>query len=568
MKHEVSVRRVAAAVAALMLVMARGAPAQTRHTSRAESGAATPAKGPSALKGLVFLADPTAVVPPGWPVRTSVPATASVAIDVSRVPALADPRATALLSPFIGQPLDMALLVRIQAALARYFNGIGRPFVRVTIPPQGVTNGFLQVVIVQGRLGTLKVSGNRWFSAHEYLAPLHLAPGQPIDAPVLDDAIRWLNRNPYRHVAPIATAGQAFGTTDLTLQVQDRLPLSVTGGVGNTGNAVTGETQLSAGVDWGNALWRGDDLNVHYTTGTDLRVLHQYSAGYIANLPWGDQVLLSGGYSRTRPVSAPGAGAIGSLGTMANVSPRYVRSLGPARAGRLSAGFDWKRTNNDLLFGGQSVFTSSASVAQFLAGYSTSFGTRLGSTSADVTIAYSPGGLSARNTDAAFGAQREGAKARYAYLHASIDELVPLRRGFAWDVRVTGQVSDARLLSTEQLAFGGDGSVRGFQTFAVTRDNGLILNTELRAPAVRVLSRLGARSVADQLDALVFFDYGAGGQHRQAAPRLRLASIGPGLRYQFSRFASVQLAYGRVLQHDGVPAQAGGRLHFQVQTTF
>jgi hemolysin activation/secretion protein len=517
------------------------------------------------LRGLVFLGDPAAVRAEGWPVPADGP---SSAIDVSRVPSLNDPRLMKTLAPRIGQPFDVDVFLSIRGTIARYFAGMGEPFVRIVLPKQDVTNGVVQVVIVKGRVGTVKVEGNRWFSASEIRRALDLRSGDPLDARRVGAAVRALNQNPYRHVAPVMQAGTAAGTTDVTLQVQDRVPLSPSFSIGNTGNESTGEVQMNAGLDWGDAMRRGDDLNFRYTTATDLHVLHQYSGGYTAHLPWGDLMTVNGSYSRTTPVSAPGASAVGSVGTMENVSPRYVRTIG---AGQLSAGFDWMRSNNNLLFGGESIFASSSDVEQFVVDYSRTFTDRHGSTTASAGVVYSPGGLSAGNSDAAFDAQREGATARYAIVRLNADRATQLARGFVWDVRGSGQIANAPLLSSQQLTFGGDGSIRGFETFAAAADNGVVVNMELQAPPLHLnLPRhlgLGAEP-PDALSPFAFVDYGAGTLRGVDGSLVQLTTVGPGVRYQFSRYASVALSYGFILQHAGLATTSTGRVQFQVSASY
>lgn len=524
----------------------------------AQSPQTPPQTAPPVLNGLVFLSDPAQVVPGGW-------TTAGVVIDVSRVQELADPRAMREVLALVGKPYDMNDLTRLAFGVSRYFDSIGQPFVRVTVPPQTVVGGIVQVLVIRGHVGAMTVRGNRWFRDGEINRAVGLRAGDVLDARQLDAAVRRLNENPYRHVAPVMQAGDELGATDVTLQVEDRLPLSPNFSIGNTGNSTTGGTQMTAGLDWGDGLWRGDDLNFHYTTGTNLHVLHQYSAGYIAHLPWGDQITVGGGYARTAPVSPAGV-AIGTVGTMANASPRYIRTFG---GNQLSAGFDWKRTNNNLLFGGQSVFASSATIDQFTFDYSRGFPDQHGSTSVGASLVYSPGGLSAGNSDIAFDEQRAGAKSRYAYVRLNADRMTTLAHGFAWDVRGLAQLTPTPLLSSEQIYFGGEGSVRGFEPFATARDNGLIVNIELRLPPLNLPRHLNEDGGnVDALGPFVFADYGAGELENVDHSVQQLASAGAGVRYTLAHHVSASLSYGFILQHVGLPTTATGRAQFQVQALY
>ena len=215
--------------------------------------------------------------------------------DASRVPALAAPEAQASLRRFIGLPLSQVLLNSLRAGIGQYYGSINRPFVSVAIPKQDVTDGVIQVVVLEGRLGKLSVQGNRWFDDAQYLDPVGLKPGDPIDNAELQAGIDQINSNSYRHATAAASAGAQPGDTDLTLQAQDRFPVSVSAGIDNTGNSSTGLYRAWTSLDWGNALWRGDDFNYRFTTNPeDPRLLKEHSFAYTTTLPWRDTLNLSG----------------------------------------------------------------------------------------------------------------------------------------------------------------------------------------------------------------------------------------------------------------------------------
>src|SRR5262249_32761990 len=121
-----AVRRRVAALTALCLLIGHAAVAS-----------AQPA--PQILKGLVFVAHTADARADGG--RAAAPPSG---VDVSRVPSLADARALRVLQPFIGQPFDVPTLQRIAVIVNEYFTDTGRPFVRVTLPPQEVVDGVVQ----------------------------------------------------------------------------------------------------------------------------------------------------------------------------------------------------------------------------------------------------------------------------------------------------------------------------------------------------------------------------------------------------------------------------------------
>jgi hemolysin activation/secretion protein len=521
---------------------------------------ARPLKTP-ALKAILFLSNSKEVV-------REAPAMPGRPIDASRVPALATAKARKLLDPFIGKTITPALLNRLRNALEGYFAAIHQRFVSITVPSQVATSGTLQVVVLVSRVGKLSVAGNRWFDKRQYLDAIHLRRGEPIDSRALDDDIAWLNRNPYRHAQVVASAGKRVGTTDFTILAQDRFPVAVTAGVDNTGNSATGLNRLNAGFDWGNAFWRGDDLNYRFTTSPNLGQLRQHQLSYAFNLPSRDTLTVSGGLADFS--AAPGNSPISTKGRTKTLSLRYDLAL-PA-VGALSQSvalsFDFKSTNNNVLFGGTNVFPTTTEIDQFSLSYSGRAPDSLGSTGFNLSLTGSPGGLTRLNTDAAFATQQAGATANYIYSRLAFDRLTNLPAGLSWDATGTLQVSGATLLPSEQLGFGGPGSNRGFVTYGTTRDEGFQLSNELRAPAIQtgLPHLMGLNRQADSLVPYLFVDYGVGRNHANTPSTwLSMTTVGLGLTYQFSRYGMIRFSYGVPVQRIG---QVGDTLRSQFGAQF
>ena len=93
-------------------------------------------------------------------------------------------------------------------------------------------------------------------------------------------------------------------------------------------------------------------------------------------------------------------------------------------------GYDFKRSNNDLEFGGFQVFNSNTHIHQFVVNYEISRTDARGQGRANAMVVLSPGRLDGDNQDAAFDAARHGATPRYAYLQLSAQRDVTFGRRF------------------------------------------------------------------------------------------------------------------------------------------
>lgn len=234
------------------------------------------------------------------------------------------------------------------------------------------------------------------------------------------------------------------------------------------------------------------------------------------------------------------------------------------------AGFDFKRSNNNLAFGGQQVFGSLTDTVQWSLGYNASLKDHWGGLSVRAALYTSPGGWTANDTDAAYSLSRAGARARYTYGRIDVSRNTGLPYDFMLVTQFTYQKSDSNLLASEQLGFGGYDTIRGYDTRVVNGDGGYIISNELRTPPLRVLHAFHIK-VDDRLQFLGFFDYGVAENKyllEGEVPLTVLASAGPGVRYAVSTHLSFRADIG--WQLDSVQGQGpySFRSHLGVTLTY
>ena len=146
-------------------------------------------------------------------------------------------------------------------------------------------------------------------------------------------------------------------------------------------------------------------------------------------------------------------------------------------------GVDFKSTNNNLEFSGQTVSASTADLLQLRLGYNHF----LRMTEIDeyallnTAIFVGPGGgATSAHNEAAFQSIRPGSSPNYVYGTLRIEESRLLGRNNNWQLvsRFTGQTASERLLFSEMLGLGGFDTIRGFDQRAYNADNGWIANFE------------------------------------------------------------------------------------------
>jgi hemolysin activation/secretion protein len=472
----------------------------------------------NALKGLVFVAAASDIDPAGVAALTTP-------VDVSRVPLLAaSPAFLAAVRNRIGKPLRLADLDQIARLATDSYRAAGRPLVAVVPPPQDVSNGIVQFVVSEYRVGQVIIEGNRHVATDRLRRMIRLRPGDSVDQDRLLADLDWLAANPFRKAEIIYRRAPAPLTTDIVVRVTDRVPLRVFAGLDNYGLPLTRRQRLSAGFNWGDAFGTDGQLSYQLTGSPDLLEgragrppgLLSQSFTWVQPLAGRQTLQIFGTWQQVHPALGP---ELGQDGRSLQISGRLNLPVPAGRQGRaaLSLGYDFKQTNNNLLFGGASISAQTTRIHQAVLALSGGWRTPAGITGVDLTAVFSPGGLGPGNSDAAFQPSPTQfgtpfAQASYAYLRLGLSQTTPLgHSGLEARTRLSAQIASGNLLPTEQLSAAGPGSVRGYDANAVLGSQGVVATQEFWLPPLPAV-RIGTHGLTSQMQLGVFVEAGQVGQ--------------------------------------------------------
>ncbi|MCB1116067.1 MAG: ShlB/FhaC/HecB family hemolysin secretion/activation protein [Chlamydiia bacterium] len=479
---------------------------------------------------------------------------------------------------YYNHPLNGETIAAIKNRVIEYYGNAGRPVVAISVPEQDVTDGVLQLIVTEGKLGKVTCTGNKWFSEKRLLEGIQLEPGQSISANLLDQNLYWLNRNPYRQIDAVYTPGSLDGTTDIELICKDRLPLRVYGGIDNTGNDVTGNNRLFTGIHWGNVFWTDQRLSYQFATSSDFKRFQAHTLYYEIPLPkWQHLLNIYGGYSHVDadfPVPTLQKIRFRTHGFSLQTSLRYDITLRARKnfLHEVTWGFDFKRTNNNLDLGGIPIISkSNVNLTQFQLGYNLGYATPPLSLSFEIEGYYSPGKWISDQTDENYQTLRPYAKNQYVYSRTALSLIYNFYQKWALHTTLRGQIASNNLLPSEEYGLGGYNTVRGYKERIVNGDEVFLMNLELRTPPVSILNALaGWQKFNDSFQFLLFFDYGIAGAKRSIPSQPKtsyLTSIGPGVRYNVIPYLTLRADWGFQLHnlHLGGPYQ---RLHFSLSVGY
>jgi hemolysin activation/secretion protein len=472
----------------------------------------------------------------------------------------------------LGRPVTLASIQALNREVVEFFKANKRPVVDVIVPEQDITAGTLRLIVLEARLGQVSVRGNQHFSSELLKARISAAPGETINSEEILGDLNWLNQNPFRRVGLVYARGAEVGTTDLILEVEDRRPLRFFAGYEDSGTEATGDNRWLAGVNWGNAFGLDHQLNYQFTMADDTDDFYAHSGSYVVPLPWRHTLTFYAAYANSSAEVV--AGLLGADGESYSTGFRYAVPLAstPSLAHELFFGYDYKYSENTLIFFPIALDTAKTEISQFNLGYAASLRDRLGGTTFTATVFHSPGKMTSYNRDEDFELTSARSSADYTYGRATLERLTRMPGDFSLVASVTGQVSDANLLVSEQLGAGGYATVRGYDERVANAEQGVMSRVELRTPAFSLRELFNVPMPADQLQFLGFWDYAALRRHDQVVglpDSYSLSSIGVGLRYSIATNLSLRFDYGwQMINDSDVVGEGSSRGHVGVVLSY
>lgn len=450
---------------------------------------------------------------------------------------------------YLGDPVTLGRIEEIRNDIVRFYNQHGISLVAVSVPPeQKISSGVLHFVIVDGKLGEIKVEGARYFDPRKIKEQISLKKGQTIDGQQLIDDIAWLNNNPFRFIEPLYEPGKGLSETDIILKVEDRLPFRLYAGYENTGNNVGGPSRWLSGFNWGNVFGLDHQANFQFMFAESISQWWGISASYLAPLPWKNLLKVFGCYVESEPEVEIG---YFSHGRSWQVSSRYEVPISSGRfRNKVNLGYDFKRANNFLAYTIVQLYSKDTDISQFVFQYEAAYDDPWGTTAFGMELFGSPGKMTKYNTNSKFNAQRPGAKANYFYGKLSCDRITALPANFSWLFTLCGQFSSGKLLPSEEFALGGYATVRGYDEYEVISDEGILIKNEVRSPSLPLLTRQKGKK--DELQILGFIDFGWAHHIDQTVldkENTAIASFGPGIRYNLHDYVTLRLDYGWQLKN-------------------
>lgn len=383
---------------------------------------------------------------------------------------------------FLGPQRTVDDVEGARAALEAAYRAAGYETVGVEIPEQDVRGGVVRLTVTELRVGRLRVTGSRYFSPEgiRERAP-SLAEGVVPDYQQVATEIAALNRSVDRTITPTLRAGEAPGTVDVDLQVEDRLPVHGSLEVNDRFSNRTERLRVAASINYANLFQKEHSLSLQVqTTPADVEQSLVLSGSYVAPIAGTPFTVV--GYAVHSDSDVAAIGGIGVIGSGDIVGARLIGAVQRGQAvHQLIAGIDYKSFNEDLVLGSDTASTP-IDYVPLTAQYALAYRGQKDDFDLNVGLNFGIRGFDA--DDREFRLKRFNAASSWAYVRGEFS----WRHRFPWDtsviVRGGGQWSGQPLISNEQFSAGGLDTVRGYYESQELGDYGVYGQYELESPSI------------------------------------------------------------------------------------
>jgi len=486
------------------------------------------------------------------------------------------PNLTDILEEFEGDGKSIKDVEAARAKLEKTYHDLGYPTVLVNVPDQTLEEGVVVLEVVEGKVRRIRVTGNRYFTMADIVKDTpSLKPGAIIYLPRLQEELMVVNTHPDMKVEPTLMPGKDFGTVDVELKVEDKMPLHGSLELNNRNSVDTTDLRLNGILRYDNLWQKGHSASGQFQTSPqDTDEVQVLSASYVLPPPWQDEHRLAffSIWSDSQTAFGEGFQSIGS-GFIAGI--RYVIPLTPYAmyTHNFTAGLDYKDFDETVGFTGEVDLTTPMQYWPMSFSYSGTLPDEGGLTIFSAALNMS---LRELGTDPdQFAIKRYQSRGGYLYGTFGVERRQKLPWQTALYSKLDGQIASEPLISNEQYTTGGMESIRGFKEASEAGDNAIHFTTEWSAPD---LLKIDNEKIPCNFEPFLFYDFAALSMKYPLEGQdtsFNLSGAGAGIRGMIAKHYSFEADWAMALTSSsevstGEPKVSAGdqEIYFKVKYTF
>lgn len=471
---------------------------------------------------------------------TSLPTFEVKRVEINGSSILKPAELKALTTPLVGKKITLEQILQLRTAITNLYVEKGYTTSGAFFPVQDSSDGVVRIQVIEGELESIEISGLKRLNKNYVESRLKFAADKPLDIGKLREAIKMLQRNSLiDSVDAQLISGSAPESSILRLELAEAPNVTTQLTVANDESPNIGEYRATAAIAHQNLLGLGDSFSAEYglTEGLD-----RYSLSYSMPINARDGNLLVSYRNNNSEITRT---AFSDLDIRAesrsfSLGLRQPIIKNPESELALSLTLDLRESetflNEDSVSfdrdrlgeSGESKVTALRFTQEWLSRsannvLATSSQFSLGIDAFDATVDNT-------GTDGQFFSWL----GQFQWLRSLNN------KGDALLItRLATQITPDSLLSIEQFALGGLGSVRGYEQNQIIGDNGILGSVELRMPLIRDPDGIGLVQLAPFFDAGTIWSDG-----EEQGNSSTLASLGLGINWELGETLTIQSYYG------------------------
>jgi len=398
--------------------------------------------------------------------------------------ALSTATLTPIVKPYEGKQLTLADLQKVATSITEVYAKRGYIIAKAYVPEQQVADGIVEIAVLEGAIGEVKVQGDHKFYSTEFIKK-HFDPifkEKALNQGTLERALLVLNEYPKLSVQATLQAGKEPGTTDIVVTANNSIPIHLTLDYNNFGSKFTSRDRFGATLDIGNVLKEGSLLSLRGLSGDDPNSMIFGRGAY--SIPLNTLGTRLGFYYARGDFDV--GQELSTLEIRGKTEAFGLSVTHPIIKKRLMSltaefGFDAKDTRLEML--GET--SSRDKIRSFRGGVTFEATDTMGRTFASFYASQGIGSALGGMENNDIMSSRFGADNQFTRFNVDAMRLQKLHPSLFLLLKGSAQVSLNKLVTSEQFFIGGADSVRGFFPGEFIGDDGYAATAELRvAPLV------------------------------------------------------------------------------------
>lgn len=458
--------------------------------------------------------------------------------------------------------------------ITRVYQSMGYITSKAYIPPQKVSNGIIKINILEGKVGQIEINRTKWaktsYIRNNFLKSNNVNEAQLLNINNIKSSLSDVNSKDYIKGSVELKRGKTPETTDIVLNVKDRVPLNFGATWDNLGRDYVGLQKAGIKISDRNLTGFGDNLgtNLSFTRGI-------FSNNVFYSLPLGAKgAELRLGYSHSIVRLGDELKSSKIKGTSNDFITTLSLPLFKNQNIKLSSDLTYDMLSSKLESPINNAYNNKYELRALRTGLNLLENDKSGKTFSRLEVSTGLPILGAKTEKV----DASDATSKFVKIESYITRIQYL----PWDsycfLKISGQYSPFHLLSNEQTQYGGMYSVRGFREGVLYGDVGYNISVEARKAVPYLPKELKIPYRKDKVAKIplknriyfaVFYDQALARElHQEVAYSYKnfLQSIGVGLNMALTKYLNANMYIGIPVGRQRNDRQNSVRYHFGISS--